>query len=94
MKRGALQALLVAGLLGGLDGTIPENTIDAKTGNRQGAPELTVGQIRFDRAPKPTGMVKIWAWRKKAWRVSEPVDASAVQWSRLMKYDRVEILEE
>ena len=99
MKPSTRMVLTAAALLGGLAepdmapvwtlGKPGEGGREAEPTN---VPELTVRAIRFDRAPKPTGLVRIWRWRKKAWRVGEPMDANDVQWSRLMMYDRVEIL--
>mgnify|MGYP007046937391 CR=1 FL=1 len=90
MRPGTLAAMALLLGAGGLPGEREARFIDPKTGGLGDVPDLTVGAIRFGRAEKPTGTVKIWAWRKGAWRVSEPVDAAGVEWRRLMEYDRVE----
>jgi len=55
-------------------------------------PPLSIGLLRYGRRPEPEGMVKLWTWRKGAWRIGEPVEWADVRWKRLLDKDRVEVL--
>lgn len=56
-------------------------------------PPLQVGEIRRGEKPPPRGLVRIHAIRGSTVRVTEPVDAATVEWSRLAPDHRVELLD-
>lgn len=56
-----------------------------------GLPLRIVGDVKHGRDPAPTGRVRIWCERGGEWVRTEVVDASAVEWSRLLDNDRIEV---
>lgn len=55
-------------------------------------PTFLVGDVKHGRVPKPTGRVKIWAWRNGCWNITPPTDAVLVEWDRLLDNDRIEVV--
>lgn len=47
--------------------------------------------VEATRHPRPTGLVRVWRWRKGGWRISAWCDAAEVPWHRLMPKDRIEL---
>jgi len=55
-------------------------------------PELTVEQVRRKGGMGPGVRVAIWAFRAYVWQLPELVEAAEVEWGRLLREDRVEVV--
>ena len=97
MKATTGMLLTTAALLGGIDDPLPDFGVPRTPKHLRTPdvlPDLSAGQLRFDRVPHPDldAMVRVWTWRKGAWRVGEPTPWETVNWRRLLDKDRIEVL--
>ena len=62
------------------------------SGDPPDLPAFLVQDVKRGRDPVPTGVIRVWAKRGGTWKRTEAVDASAVDWGRLLDNDRIEVV--